>query len=289
MLEKILLMRKIMNDPYLQGAVRTNLTSALNKTLYNYALQQRNIIMSFYGKQGTGKSFASFYYALLWSSYTGKSFTIDNVAFTNIELLEKLKYAKDGEIYVKDEQLDTFGEGSERSDASILNVEAVIRMSQISLFYNSPEPRLHMHHYTLLCTGLSAVNNLNTRVHILFDGMDKKPMGYVISKMPQIDKKFLDEYNKKKMQFIKGALKQEIEDITKEWSKVAAEYYKKYLKKRMQENRLFGSKKELLLDIQKHYKINFTEKEWKNIRIFVEHTCRENNEIPYNPRIVPNW
>jgi len=68
-----------------------------------------NMILSFFGLQGSGKSYALLFLMEILAKYSGIELSIDNVCFTITDLLKIIEKGGNGEIYCLDEQRHTYG------------------------------------------------------------------------------------------------------------------------------------------------------------------------------------
>lgn len=277
MLEKMMLIQKAMYDPYMFHALRRPMTRAFNSTLHEFATQKRNLILSIDGKTGSGKSIAAIDIAKTWSSYSGGKFDESHICFTSQEALELLNSADEKDVFIIDEQITIFGTGSDREKTALENIEATVRASQISLIYCSPEVKLHVHHYRLWTTGIiNYKRGLN--LNVLYDGLEKKPMGYVVTRYPELSRKFWESYNRNKMNFINAVLKQEPVDRTREYEKIAIDFVETKI---IKEGLVFSSKSQLRTKLIGIYKKNFTNQEWITINHIIDDKCRNLDISPY--------
>lgn len=279
---QIILLQRMKTDNKLMLAMRQCMTSAFYNDLRMRALKGKNVIISWYGPQGSGKSFGAFYIDLFWARCAQTGFSASQVAFTNDELLALFGTCDKRTIYHKDEQTETFGIGSEREEAAIENVGAVARAQQLSLIYCSPSLKLHNVHYIIESTGL--INEATGKsMHILYDGMKETPIGWISTWMPKLPQEFWDTYNKRKDEFITNVRLQRPVDRTKEYDDMAERFFRKFI---VANKMKYSSKDALITDMMDEEKKNYTRDEWRSVLHLIEKRCRDNNIKPYT---FPVW
>lgn len=279
-----ILIQRAQQDKRLAMAMRADISNMFYSDIVNRARTNRNIIISWYGTQGSGKSLAGFYIDLLWSRHSGTEFGIDNVAFTNDELMKKFGELKQGVIYHRDEQVDIFGIGSEREEQAVESVGAVARAQKLSLIYCSPNLKLHKTHYIIEATGI-IVEEKGMSMHIVYEGSSEKPIGRIWTKLPQLPDKFWSQYGKVKDAFISAVRRQEPVDRTAEYETIAEDFVNKFVEKGMQ----FSSKKQLITKLMQEYKKNYTRDEWVSILHLIDFKCKDRKLTPYSFANGDNW
>lgn len=281
-LPKVALMQRAIQDVRLWNACRTNLTGWFYHDVELRAIKNLNIILSWYGAQGSGKSLGEFFVCDFWGKKTGTGFTWEQVTFTNDELLHMFEKGERKTIYAKDEQVDAYGRGSEREKSSVESVGAVARAQQLSLIYCSPDLQLHNVHYILEATGIYD-DVSKTNMHIVYDGVHEIPMGYILTKIPNLPKEFWDHYDLKKDNYITAVRMMEVSNRTSDYEKIAHEAVEKFV---VEEDLTFSSKDALVTTMMAYFKKNYTESEWLSIRQLFDMECKRRKLDPYN---FPVW
>lgn len=282
MLEKIILLQRAKQDMRLANALRMNLTTVFYTTLKQRATTNKNVIISWYGGQGYGKSLGAFFVSSKWSEYSSSAFEASNVTFTEDELMLLFGKKEHKTIYVKDEQVQTFGLGSEREEAALENVAAVVRAQQLSLIYCSPSLKLHNVHFILEATGI--INEARgLAMHILYEGSTEKPIGFIFTKLPILPQEFWSEYTRRKNNYINMVRMQQPTDRTAEYRRIAEDFLENHIKAKSMK---FGSKKALRTALEEEYKLNYTRDEWIAINNILDNKFRETEYVPYT---FPNY
>jgi len=203
----------------------------------------KNLILQWYGETGAGKSLSSIYWGAYWSKLWGYNFDIGdleetesgvfhqkpkgNIFFDRRDLLERIKRAKKGEIFILDEEVAKSGVGSRREVELLQNIEKTVRQKQVSIIYNSPVLSQHVPHFLFKAPDVIDYDEKLSKV-ILVKPVEeyfitKLYIGYIVSKKPS--KKFLEKYNRIKNAFIDKVLKMQVNSSVEFYRKLAQKYF----------------------------------------------------------------
>lgn len=175
-----------------------------------------NLILSFFGLQGSGKSYALLFLMEIQAKYGNVELCIDNVCFTITDILKIIEKGDKGEIYCLDEQRHTYGYGSSVERMGLDNVEMTVRAHKLSFFFSAP--RLIPHNYHFYFETWEMGSNEEWDMVKIADGeksiydywkytrlicYDNKGgiIGHIITGAPK-DRDFLVKYEEKKDKFI---------------------------------------------------------------------------------------
>lgn len=263
-------------NPYYREAFKYNMTETIKRQFAINKDERLNLIISIWGTPGSAKSTVAWVIAEWNCNVYKKKMVATNMFFDDAQLLNALETSKPGDIKVKDEQPDIYGEGSLQVASNLQNIERTVRDSEVSLIYCGPELKLHCHHYVIRpALKLYRFNkNLNYVLSWVFDGLKeggKYPVGYIITGLPEgtkIDntKKrhrdriiFPEEYNKylmNKRNFIKSVKRGELSSGSEFFlDEMAERFIKDY---ENLEDIKTNKRLEAILKTDKRFRRNFT-------------------------------
>lgn len=202
----------------------------------------KNLILLWYGETGAGKSLSSIYWGAYWNKLWGYKFGIadleetesgvfhqkpeGNIFFDRRDLLERIKNAKKGELFILDEEVAKSGVGSRREVELLQNIEKTVRQKQVSIIYNSPVLSQHVPHFLFRAPDVIDYNENLSKVILVKPVeeyfINKLYIGYITSRKPS--KRFLDKYNKVKSAFIDKVLKMQVNSSVEFYKKLAQKY-----------------------------------------------------------------
>ncbi len=163
----------------------------------------KNSVNSIFGSTGGGKSFAGMYIAQMMKA----DWTCKDLYFSDDDIIQALSVCPEGTINMKDEQIEMFGEGSKQQEAVLENIEATVRIRQISLIYCSPKLKLHNNHYSLEVFYDWHESRKATALWLYKDNETENPIGWIMTRLPNID---FTEYRKRKLEFVDAVRRQEV-------------------------------------------------------------------------------
>lgn len=208
--------RKMMiaEDYRIKDAIKKNLTEHFFNELKVLCQSKQNAVISCFGQQGWGKSYSLMFISEFLSKQLNYELTIDNVYFSKLDMLLALEKARDGDIYILDEQTKTFGVGSGAEKEWLDNIEKIVRQKKLFLLFSSPVEEPHIYHYKLRVWAMGSEKEWdNTKkfeeqwkyTQSLLYGTGEILLGYIITGTPK-NKEFLNLYEEKKAKFIKEML-----------------------------------------------------------------------------------
>jgi hypothetical protein len=159
----------------------------------------QNTILGGYGKPRSAKSrtvIGIFYEAELPP-------TIDTVYFPIDELTENLKHLKESDTVIRDEAgIEPFGVGAKRLEATYISLIEIMGKKKINFAVVSILPRVadHMHNFI---EGLRLVDKKNNCAFTAIQYNNFETFGHLKIENPEVEhKKFIDQYEKKKTDFL---------------------------------------------------------------------------------------
>jgi len=274
-------------DPTLENAYNPQLNFTKDfwdkiKGKYKEGVQD-HVVIFIYGQQGLGKSSVAI--EILEEM---NIFSVDNIGFSNDEVMEIVKSKKASTIVMRDESIDIFGVGSRRMEATIGNTIETCRKAGLSFLFLRPTyERIAGCHFVL---EVIQRNNIRRITHCALRDIETNYcIGFVLFNIKKTEseettelikhKELWASYIAKKDTFIERITKQEAGgvDITSK-----AIYCLKRLKEIDPEGKIYIKKIERYLFIKEQYP-NFTSKELDLIKAKMEQLKRlEEEEIEEN-------
>lgn len=194
-------------------------TDQFHEDLKLISASNQNVIFSFVGKPGSGKSYGEIYTAEAHADYLGNDAL--KIEYCNFTLTDSIKCIENvdekGIIVINDEQVRTSGKGSKTELEQFNNNEATMRKHKISFFHAAPYRFNHPQAGWLVPWEMGSsepwILDGSVRMedqwewtkHLRYatsESPSGMPVGHVITGTPQ-DKKFLEQYEQKKDDFLK--------------------------------------------------------------------------------------
>jgi len=120
----------------------------------------QNCVASVEGSQGTGKSLAFIYFGLLLGKFFGYPFTLKNIIFDPDDLDSALEKASPRTSWLMDEQKRAnVGMMSRTTQLNLTDLEEQTRRKQINLLYASPSLRQHEHFFAFKTFRIIRIND----------------------------------------------------------------------------------------------------------------------------------
>ena len=199
-------------NPMYEAALKKDYTQEIYDELKIIARSKLNLIMSWFGLQGSGKSFSLLDVVMTYLSFfqPEKELSIDNCFFTLTELLNKVAEIDKGEVIILDEQIHTTGYGSKIEKKALENIEMTVRAHRLSLFFAAPKHISHNYHYFVETWQMGSTAKWDWNIPIEKQWLYTKNiiysekghmLGYFVTTTPK-DMGFVKAYEKKKDSFI---------------------------------------------------------------------------------------
>lgn len=203
--------QRIYWEEILRKNERWQLTSCQNiNPIIEEEIKQRlingNIICSFKGKTGTGKSQGAIALALIISKVLHKTLTIKNITYNIEEIYKLLETETHDTVVVHDEQITSTGIGSQTRAAEFKNMEETLRKKRISFIFSSPELHQHIHNFTLETFAIDHSKHVSKMMVFTDDEL----IGYITLRQPP--EEFLVEYEKHKDAFLKKITSRKVQE-----------------------------------------------------------------------------
>lgn len=196
---------RIRDSPAIQQALKNDLTSEFWEDLTWRFEHKRNVNINIKGEQGSGKSTGGQGIMQYCDEFFGNPLSSDNVIFTKKEFLEWFKkkavFGSTGQI---DENFDFITQtGATRVRESIRFVEQTVRASQINLISCSVATTSSLYNYLFEAFDIEYKLGLNRFLLLEQNNFGLHPVGYVLVNGSRLPKKFLNDYQQKKDDFLK--------------------------------------------------------------------------------------
>lgn len=203
-------------NPMYDAALKKDYTDELYEELDIIAKSKQNLILSWFGLQGSGKSYSMIDVVMRFVEKQGKVLSIDNCFFTISDLMSKIENVDKGDVLILDEQVHTTGYGSKTEKNALQNIEMTVRAHRLSLFFAAPPFIQHNFHYFFETWQMGSSKKWNWSMPLedqwkytknIVNSHRGHMLGYVITTSPG-DMKFVEKYEKIKDKFIGDVRKQ---------------------------------------------------------------------------------
>lgn len=205
--------REIQKDANVRYAIKNDITDKFFKELWIIAQPKsnQNVIVIFYGLQGSGKSYALIFIAEQLAKNLIQKLKIEHCHFTTAKILMGVKKSPKNTIHILDEKIKTSGIGSGTEQKQLDNLVATMRKKNLSLFFSAPQKVNVSAHFELQPYFMGASKPWtremleNFKDHWVFTmclvyDRTGREYGHVVTKAPN-SKKFLEKYESKKDKF----------------------------------------------------------------------------------------
>lgn len=167
----------------------------------------KNVVFSFEGEQGLGKSICLLKVCGKISDVYRSKFDLENIHFFNDSFEQALRRGKKRTVYGLDEQTRDYGVMSTYIQDQLANFEDIYRKPQISIGYASPRLRVHEHFFIFKVLGDIEVYEDGSPATVQAMLYTKRRMDDLIMprarlKFSWVEKKLWDDYEAKKDKFI---------------------------------------------------------------------------------------
>jgi len=261
-------------DPSLENAYNSALNFTIDfwkklKGKYKFGVED-HVVIFIYGQQGLGKSSV----AIEILEELG-IFTVDNIGFSNDEVMEAVRLKKASTVIMRDESIDVFGVGSRRMEATIGNTIETCRKAGLSFLFLRPTyEHIDGVHFVL---EVLQRNNARRITHCALRDLETNYcIGFVLFNIKETNntetpelikhKKLWDEYIEKKNIFIDKIREQQAGGVN---IGDKAEYCLQKLKECDPEGKIYIKMGERFLFIKEQFP-NYTTKELELIKIKME-------------------
>jgi hypothetical protein len=197
---------------YHNHAKHMELNKLLKEELYWRKDHNINVVSSIIGQQGSGKSLSFISFALFISEVYGIPFTIDNICFRFSELDQLLNKATERQTFLRDEtEHQRVGLNSEIIRQGIRDYEDILRIKQINLLTCSIDLQGRSHNFYFKTHRAIYPPNSDKATNFITILKTPRDNGSnftefvsrgLVSFKPSTDSKFLEEYEKKKLENI---------------------------------------------------------------------------------------
>lgn len=194
--ETIEFMKSVHRNRYKRDAIKSDMKPSLMVRVNRLKSDGMNIIVSVAGETGVGKSTTAWVFGEWILTVYREEMKAYRMMFDDGELLEMMEESDLGDVYIKDEQVDTYGPGSNQMSSQLQNIEMTVRKGEVSLIYCSPDVKMHSHHYIFepvlklwnckLFPWIKNRNQVFSWVYKTTGAWNKQaPMGFLLTGLPR--------------------------------------------------------------------------------------------------------
>jgi len=199
-------LRLIKINPEYRHALKIEKTDIYRADIVYRMTHHDNVIISYYGETGSGKSLAATRTGEEIKAIAKELMDVENkvwICFLAQSVLDAVDNCESHDVILLDERVPEFGYGAGREVAQLGNIEATIRKRQIHLLYVYPERQRHFHKMVVQMWDIDEGNEVSRG--ILEDPASftylSVPYGYVLFNKPSLE--LITEYNEKKDDFLR--------------------------------------------------------------------------------------